>query len=151
MSPNNEYELPDEALRLVLTYRRHAPPGQEVTLDEIQRVEMRLSASDELPEHEPDEPLSGFWYELQSHHGEVLYRQIIGNPIRTSVYLPDEEDPTRLVRLETLPEEKTFVLLVPAFPEAAEVVLHSSSLDEPSISAPAEPMWRIPLPRREEG
>lgn len=73
---------------------------------------MRLPSSDELPERESDAPLSGFWYEFQTEDGEVLYRQIISNPIRTWVDIPDEEDPTRLVRLEIVPEEKTFVLQI---------------------------------------
>ncbi len=142
MSPNNQYQMPDEAFRLVLTYRE-----EEITLDEIQRVQMRLPPPDELPEREPDAPLSGFWYELQTEDGEILYRQIIGNPIRTWVDIPDEEDSTRLVRLEIVPEEKTFVLLVPAFREGAHVIIYSSPLYQPSVAAPAEPMWHVPLQR----
>lgn len=142
MSPNVGYELPEETFRLVLTYRRG-----EIMRDEVLRVPMRLPLSDDLPERKPDEPLSGFWYELQTNDGEVLYRRVIGNPIRTWLDVPDEDDPTRLVHLETLPEEKTFVLDVPAFPEGAKVVLFSSPLGRPSEAAPAEPMWEIPLHR----
>lgn len=145
MSQINEHQLPEETIRLVLTYRRDALAGEEVTLREVVRIKKRLMPPDELP-RKPDRPLSGFWYELHDADGEVLYRRIIGNPIRTWIDLPGEEDPTRLVHFESLPDEKTFSLLVPAFPEGTHVILFSSPLDPLSAALPAEPMWRIPLP-----
>lgn len=150
MSQVPEYRMPEEALRLVLTYRRDAPAGEEVTLREVLRIQKRLMPPDELP-RELDRPLSGFWYELRDADEEVLYRRIIGNPITTWIYLPGEEDPTRLMHYESLPDEKTFALLVPAFPEGTHVILFSSPLDPSSAALPAEPMWRIPLlPRGKE-
>ena len=55
-------------------------------------------------------------------------------------------DVTHLVHYESLPDEKTFSLLVPAFPEGTHVILFSSPLDPRSVALPAEPRWRIPLP-----
>lgn len=140
MSHEHAYELPDVALRLVLIYR-----GGEVTLDQALRVRMRLLPSDDLPERMPQEPLSGFWYELQGDDGEILYRQITAHPIRSWAEIPDEEDPRGLVPVEFLPEEVVFTLVVPDVPRAKQLVLFSSPLDRPSASAPAEPLWVIPL------
>jgi hypothetical protein len=151
MNKNRSYASSGVALRLVLSYRQNAPPGQEVTLEEVERVEMLVEASDELPEVGPEGQLSGFWYELQTPEGEVLYRKITANPIRTWIDLPDEEDPTRITRYETLPEENIFTLLVPYFSEGSVVVLHSSPLEQMDTAGPAEPLWRIELPAREEG
>ncbi len=145
MSQINEHQLPEKALRLVLTYRRDAPAGEEVTLREVLHIEKQLMPPDELP-RELDRPVSGFWYELHDADGKVLYRRIIGNPIRTWIDLPGQEDPTRLVHSESLPDEKTFSLLVPAFPKGTHVILFSSPLDPLSAALPAEPRWRIQLP-----
>lgn len=138
MSHEHAYELPDVALRLVLIYR-----GGDVTLDQALRVRMRLPPSDDLPERRPEEPLSGFWYELQDDEGEIFYRQITAHPIRSWAEIPDEEDPRGLIPVEFLPEEAVFNLVVPDVPRARRVVLFSSPLDRPSVSAPAEPLWVI--------
>jgi len=139
MSPNG----PEEALRLVLTYR-----GGEVKLNDEVRVAMRLMPSDSL-ERKPQEQLSGFWYELQTKEGETLYRRVMRNPLRAWVDLGDEPGSTRLRHLESERplDEVTFMLDVPSLPNGDQVVLFSSPLDQPWEAKPAEPRWRIELPR----
>ena len=145
MSGNRNNE-PTEALRLYVRYRKNAPPGQELHLEDIERLEMLVESSVELPEIGPEDQLSGFWYELQSALGEVLYRKIEANPIRSWIDLPHEEDPTRIEHHVTLLEENLFTLLVPYYPEGRVVVLFSSPLHQFDDAAPAEPLWRIELP-----
>lgn len=151
MIKNRKYESSGVALRLVLSYRQSAPPGQEVTLEDVERIEMLVEAPDELAEVGPEGQLSGFWYELQTAEGEVLYRKITANPIRSWIDLPANEDPTPITRYETLPQEKIFTLLVPYYPEGSAVVLYSSPLEQFDNAEPAEPLWRIELPGRQEG
>ena len=149
MSGNRRNE-PTEALRLYVRYRKGAPPGQELSLEDLDRLEMLVESSAALPEVGPEEQLSGFWYELQTARGEVLYRKREANPIRTWIDLPHEEDPTRIERHETLPEENLFTLLVPYYPEGRAVVLYSSPLHQFDNAGPAEPLWRIDLPAQGE-
>jgi len=141
---------PTEALRLYARYRKSAPPGQELQLERLIRLKMLIESSVEMPELGPEEQLSGFWYELQTAQGRVLYRKRSGNPIRISISLPQEEDPARIQRYAALPEERLFTLLVPYYPEGRVVVLYSSPLDQFDDAGPAKPLWRINLPALED-
>ncbi|MCU7495158.1 MAG: hypothetical protein HF314_18530 [Ignavibacteria bacterium] len=145
MSSLDEIQLPEDALRLVLLYRRNAPPGEEITLREVIRVKKTVMPSDRLP-LELDRPLSGFWYELRNAAGDVLYRRIIGNPIKNSIDLPAEKEPDHLVHYESIPDEKTFSILVPAFAEGTQLILFSSPLEPSARTSSVEPKWRISLP-----
>ena len=56
MSGNRNNE-PTEALRLYVRYRKKAPPGQELHLEDIERLEMLVDGIDtqqnEMDGHEP--------------------------------------------------------------------------------------------------
>lgn len=145
MSFMDENQLPEDALRLVLVYRRNPSAGNEITLQDVIRIKKRLMPSDRLP-LELDRPLSGFWYELRNAAGDVLYRRIIGNPIKNAIDLPGEMDPAKIVHYESIPEEKTFSLLVPAFEDGTQLILFSSPLDPSAGALQVEPKWRIQLP-----
>lgn len=142
----DEDNEPHEALRLYFRYQQSAPIGEEVQLEDLDRLEMMVESSIDLPELGPDEQLSGFWYQLQAENGEVLYRKAGPNPIRSWIDLPNEEDPTRIEHYMTLPEENLFTLLVPYDPRGRVLVIYSSPLDQFDDAGPAEPLWRIDLP-----
>lgn len=132
----------------MLTYR-----GGEVSLDDVMFIVKRLPPSDDLPDVGPEGQLSGFWYELRDRAGEVLYRQIEGNPIIDGWIEPIESrEPERsdFRRIAAVPDEKAFMLLIPDLADGDHVLLFSSPLDEPGIARPAEPLWRIDLPRDEK-
>ena len=150
MYQKQAYESTGTALRLILTYRQGLPSGQEIALEEIERIDMLVEASDELPKAGSENLLSGFWYELQTADGEILYRKITANPIRLWINLPDDEEPAHIVRHETLPEENIFTLLVPYYSEATTVILYSSPLNQFDNAEPAEPLWRIEIPILED-
>lgn len=141
----DEDNRPYEALRLYFRYQQSAPVGEEVQLEDLDRLEMIVESSIDLPELGPDEQLSGFWYELQTENGEVLYRKAGPNPIRTWIDLPHEEDPTCIEHQVTLPEENLFTLLVPYDLRGRVLVIYSSPLHQFDDAGPAEPLWRIDL------
>jgi len=144
MAENGESER-SEALRLYIRYTGNAPPGHELSLEEVDRRQMIIEASVDLPERLSEEQLSGFWYELQSAHGDVLYRKRQANPILDRIDVPSEEDPTRFLPYLNLPEETDFTLLVPFHPEGQTVVIYSSPLERFHDPGSAEPLWRIDL------
>lgn len=132
----------------MLTYR-----DGEVSLDDIAFVVKRLPPSDDLPDAGPEGQLSGFWFELRDQHGEVLYRQIEGNPIIDAWIEPieaREPERSKFRRIAAVPNEKAFMLLIPDHVDGDHVLLFSSPLEEPGIARPAEPLWRIGLPRDED-
>ena len=144
MATKEPTPTPAEALRLVLTYRQG-----DISLDEVVPVTKRLPPSQDLPEGGPEGELSGFWYELRARNKEVLYRQIMGNPILDTWVEPRQDRESERVgmrRMAAVPELKTFALLVPHSPECDHVVLFSSPLEEPGLGLPAEPRWSIELP-----
>lgn len=135
------------ALRLILTYR-----GGDVVVDDVVFVQKRLPPSDDLPEGRPEGELSGFWYELRDSAGEVLYRQIVGNPIIDAWIEPSNEPDAEAAgwrRIAAVPDSKTFSLLVPAVAGGDHVLLFSSPLEDISEAQPATARWRIDLPASE--
>lgn len=102
-------------------------------------IEKLLPPSDELPE--TDRPLSGFRYELQTADGEVLYRRFMTNPVPLVFEgpEPDSQDPFPS-RVEAIPEERVFTLLIPAPRDGERLVLYSSPLE---VGAQAEPASEV--------
>lgn len=144
MAVGDEGSSGTRALRLVLTYR-----GGDVVLDDVVFVRKRLPPSDDLPEGGPEGELSGFWYELRDSAGEVLYRQIVGNPIIDAWIEPSNGPDAEAAgwrRIAAVPDSKTFSLLVPAVAGADHLLLFSSPLEDTSAAQPAAERWRIGLP-----
>jgi hypothetical protein len=106
------------AERLVIRFA-----GGSFQLLERHSLRKALPPSDTLP----DGPASGFWYELQSPQGEVLYRRIIGDPVRIVFEGPDPETPGgEPDRKEGIPAERVFSVLVPDPGEGDQLVLFGS-------------------------
>lgn len=134
----------NEAIRLVLTYRKDA--GM-ITLDESLLVKMRLLPSSELPETAEGMHVSGTWYELQTDRGEALYRQIIQDPTTAHVEYVSEKNKSRIVRKEAPIKEKTFVIDVPVIAGASRVVIFNVPADDMKKMR----QWDIPVPASSEG
>lgn len=98
-------------------------------------VTKRIPRSDLLP-LSPG-PLSGFWYELQDDNGSVLYRRVIGNPMRAAFEGPDLENGNQPVLIDTIADPMTFALLVPLLSSATQVVIFSSPLEPGAQAEPA--------------
>jgi hypothetical protein len=98
-------------------------------------VTKRIPRSDLLP-LSPG-PLSGFWYELQDADGSVLYRRIIGNPLRAAFEGPDTDNGNEPVLIDSVADPHTFTLLVPLLSSATQVVIFSSPLRPGAQTEPA--------------
>ena len=111
------------SIRIICTYEQ-----EKITVTSKERIEMLAQASDPLDSFEN---LVGFWLELRSASGKVLYRQIMRDPFRPDVEifsLPNQQGETFAM---TPLKEVTghLVLLVPDEPEADHVALVRSAPD----------------------
>jgi hypothetical protein len=141
MAERSERIPSQRALRLLVEYR-----GTRLTLRDRTRVEKAIPPSDAIRGFEGE---SGFWVELRSKNGELLYRRIIHNPIAYDVEAYDEERGPRRHRVGA--PAGVFSVLVPDLPEADSLVVVSSPLDPDKAAQPAEPLARIPVAGRKRG
>lgn len=105
----------------------------------LRREDLELTAPPSDPLTGPMTGLSGFWYELQDAHGQVLHRRRLHRPIRVTVEVPPEAPATGAAAGEdggggpsTHPVDRpsgTFELLAPVLYRARTLVLYSSPLD----------------------
>ena len=106
-----------------------------------------LPPSDELP---ADSSPSGFWYELRSAKGRILYRRIIPDPCRVRFEGPSDRlvprgrtaapDPR-----EAIPGERTFLILVPRASPGDQLVLVESPHEPERRQEPAVEVARLML------
>ena len=128
-------DLPARSLRLTLSYS-----GTEVKLVRIERIGM-LSL--------PDEPVragegqAGSWVELRDADQRVLYQQLLHNPLRSYVEVPEDPVSGRMRWLATDRPEGVFEVTIPDIPEAETVRLHASP--PRAFSEPAAEMLRLNL------
>ncbi|QES09997.1 hypothetical protein DEJ44_33115 [Streptomyces venezuelae] len=101
---------------------------------------MTLPSSDELGEGE----YSGFWYETRDTDDQVLYRQVIGTPIRYD-YEVSDVDTDGFVRVPADAVAGDFAVLVPADLNARFLVLNSSPLATESEAEAATELVRFDL------
>ena len=126
-------------IRLVLEYKEN-----DVNLISQQQVDMIPPPSDAL---EYSERETGFWFVVKDKEKRVLYRRIIQNPIKYAVEVRSD-DPDRPLAWETVKEPQgVFVLMLPAFDEAATVSLFSSPFTLEDSMRPAKEFASISLKR----
>jgi hypothetical protein len=111
------------SIRIICAYNQ-----EKITVTSKERIEMLAQTSDPL---DGFDNLIGFWLELRSVSGKVLYRQIMRDPFQPDVEyfnLPDQRGDTFAM---TPRKEVTghLVLLVPDEPEADHVALVRSVPD----------------------
>ena len=93
-----------------------------------------LPPANELPS--TGSGVSGFYYELQSAEGTVLYRRIMHNPIPIAVEVPEKpfdatassQEGVKLERKQTIPPERIFTVLIPRASAGDQLVFFSSPL-----------------------
>ncbi len=133
-------------------------PGQPVPVDQVaihftapgsfevvsQTSLMKvLAPSDELPAM--GQPMSGFWFELQSAAGAVRYRRVIGNPVLIVFGGPATPEGTTKQLVEIVPPERDFALWIPQPAEGDQLVLFSSPLRPGAEAEPAMEVARLGL------
>jgi len=93
-------------------------------------VPKRIARSEALPPpaagvQRSAETVAGFWYELRSCEGTVLYRRAIPDPrVAVVEWLePGPDGSARIARAEAPRRDAVFTVTVPRHPEGCEVVL----------------------------
>lgn len=142
-----------EEARTTFTLVDRSGPSERVVLEFARReigilsrstAGALLPPSDDLPEGKPR--VSGFWYELQSADGAVLYRRIITDPIRLVSERPEiGSGHSKPDRKESVPQERVFTLLIPRPVEGDQLVIFSSPLEIGAQAKPAHEVARIRL------
>lgn len=113
-----------ESIRLTCTYE-----GEEVTIQEQERVEMLSPASDDDMNFDN---VVGFWLELRDDKGKSLYRQVMQDPFRSDIEIfGDTKSGEETVSRSPIKTVKGhLVLVVPALPTAKSIAFVRASPDE---------------------
>jgi hypothetical protein len=88
------------------------------------REEMRAPAPATPP---PAKEQSGFWVELRSEKGELLYYRPFRNPLPDSVEVFDDEKGGTIRRVPSTRTEAKFDMIVPDLPAASQLVVHGAA------------------------
>ena len=129
---------PVPAERLIIQYRSGS--FQLLSRSPLTKV---LPPSDGLPA--TNHTVSGFWFEVQTHKGEVKYRRIMPDPITVYTEVPGPGPDPRPERAEVVPAEAVFTVLVPKVPGSNNLVLVSSPPGAAGKARAAQTLARIPL------
>ena len=127
--------------RLTIQYR-----GGTFTLLSSTALTKVIPPSDQVPA--TPLPLSGFWFELQSPRGELLYRRIISDPTTTYTEVPNPETGSAPERVEVPTADAVFSVLIPDIAGTNQLVLFSSPPGPVGKSQPATVVARIPIVSR---
>jgi hypothetical protein len=121
---------PTHTLRLTFRYE-----GSDVSLLSSERVEMVPPPG--APEfiHEGQ---AGSWAELLDAHGRTIYQQLLHNPIRYEMEVPEDPDTGTLHWEEVRHPQGVFEVLVPDMPEGQTLVLFGSSRESLRQAAATE-------------
>jgi hypothetical protein len=145
--PDSPFALPPVAppqtWRFTFAYR-----GDQVRLVSQQSVEM-LTPAPATPSPQSGE--SGFWAELRDVNDASLSFRVLHDPFRAVIesYSPG---PTPAIRpREVSQREGTFVVLLPAIPEARSVVLFGSPAEARATGQAARELARFPLAQTPPG
>ena len=131
----NLHEQRNRAMRLIFTYHSMQPQ-----LISQQQIEMMAPPSDSIDEFEGH---SGFWVELRDAEENLLYRQIMHNPIQLEYEAPSGDPERPFTHVKNEATDGTFMVIVPYLEQASTLVMHSSPADEPA--GPAKEIARIDL------
>lgn len=124
--------VPVDRITVKFVYDGHQGGVYEVI--DSKRITKVLPPSSELPTTRSG--VSGFYYELQSADGTVLYRRIIHNPIPFTVEVPEkpldakasDEEGVKIERQQSIPTERIFTVLIPQASAGDQLVFFSSPL-----------------------
>jgi len=124
-------------LRLVIHYK-----GDNVELVSHQLVDMIPLPSDPL---EYSDKEAGFWFVVKDKKKQTLYRRIIQNPIKYAVEVRSDDPDRPLSWASVEKPEGEFILMLPAFEDAENVLLFSSPLTMKDAMRPAREFASISL------
>ena len=156
LHPPAENGGPVPVLRAVIEYNDSA-----FRLEKLIPLKMTLPPSDPDPVEASREGRSGFWIELWSSNGAVLYRKIFDDPI---LYHQEGVEPggpkDAIRRVDRVPTTRTFSVLIPDLSDGDQVVFFGSvipNLAQPSAASqsdidrtrmqPAQRMGSVRIPK----
>jgi hypothetical protein len=93
----------------------------EVKVLKVTRVAMRALAA---PPNPPQENSSGFWFEVRSGDGKLLYHRPLPHGDVESLEVFDDPEGGAIRRVPVKDSERKVELIVPDMREAAELTLH---------------------------
>lgn len=134
-SGNAAFQRPENVLRAVIEYDHGA-----FRLQKLIPLQMVLPPSDADPGRGSPGGASGFWIEVWSGRGEVLYRKIAEDPIPYHTEGSELAGPgSAIERSDHFPERRVFAVLIPDLPEADRLVFFGSVLANlPQASAASQ-------------
>jgi len=126
-----EPRAPASALRLVIEYREGI-----FYLHQSLPIRTVLPDSDPEPKTDAGEAHAGFWIELQSQAGVVLYRKVMADPLAVH---SETFDPIsgELRRDDFIPQQQFFSIVVPDTAEGRKVAIFSSAVG--NLATPSAP------------
>ncbi len=131
--PSLTFAQPVEADRVVVKFFYDGYQSGAYDVVSMNHITKVLPPSDNLP---TNDFVSGFYYELQSDKGTVIYRRIMNNPIPL---VAEKIGDSTLELKSVLPLERTFSILIPRANAGDTLVFFSSPLDPGKQTDPLEP------------
>jgi hypothetical protein len=128
------------ALRLTFAYDR-----DRVRLVSQERVAM-LAPPDDTELLEVGR--SGYWLELRDDNNDVLYRQVLHDPIRTDAEVFPEDPSQPIRRVPIAHPQGTFEVVVPDLPGGRIAVLHGRPSRQELRERPAKQLVKARLSDR---
>ena len=126
---------PAVTLRVTFAYR-----GRDIVLVASRRVAMIAPPSVTAA---PMPGQSGYWVELRSAAGDLLYHRALSNPIRTDIEAFSDDPRQTLTRIPVAAPEGQFEVQVPDLPDAQTFLFFGTPDGAPSESAPSRELFRV--------
>jgi hypothetical protein len=105
--------------------------------------EMIIPESQLLPKISEDQEIIGFWFEVNDLKGNLLYRQIIDNPMKQYIEIPTDDG--RFMNVPRKQNDITFEVLIPENPKNATLSFFGPADDK------VEKLIELDLRDRESG
>jgi len=118
--------------------------GSDIVLKSWNRLNKRSPRTDPIENFEEE---LGWWITLNDENGNVVYRQIINNPIRVDkeVFLNDQEAGVRWELPEYAESQGSFTVLVPDIHEATHLSVYGGLDELADASGPSREILTIDL------
>ncbi len=114
------------------------------TLSLLDGVRVAMTALPGVVLDPADAPFSGYWYELRTVTGAVLWQLVTNNPLAAVVELPDDTSPANVADDQA---GGTVVTVVPAITDGVTVAVMGSpatQLDGPAVELLTHPFAETP-------
>lgn len=126
---------PAAALRVTFAYR-----GNVIAVAGTRKVRMIVPRTAGAA---PVKGQSGYWLEVRSVDGKLLFHRVLHNPLRADVEIFSQGEGQSITRVPVAEPHGEFEALVPDLPEAASLVLYGPPPEPQLQAAPARELVRV--------